>query len=289
MARVIFNRKISSNYYRMRILCPEIASRAKPGQFIMVRITELLDPLLRRPFGIHRLCHERDKHIDNDNPSCIEILYKIVGKGTIVLSEKKKDEGIDLMGPLGSGFYLEQDIETAVIVAGGIGVAPLFPLAQVLKGVKDKNTFLDKLFVFIGGENREDILCLNDFKKIGARVAVSTIDGSLGTKGLVTDLIVNFLRNLSPLETQNLKLFGCGPLPMLRTLSEIAFCKDIPCQVSLESRMACGVGACQGCAVPTEMNKEGDRAVRYQRACKEGPVFDSNIIFWDYKSILLKV
>jgi dihydroorotate dehydrogenase electron transfer subunit len=76
---------------------------------------------------------------------------------------------------------------------------------------------------------------------------------------------------------------------MLRTLSEIAFCKDIPCQVSLESRMACGVGACQGCAVPTEMNKEGDRAVRYQRACKEGPVFDSNIIFWDYKSILLKV
>ena len=139
------------------------------------------------------------------------------------------------------------------------------------------------LFRSIGGENSGDILCLNDFEKTGAEVIVSTKDGSSGTKGLVTDLLVNFLRSLSPLKTQNLKLFGCGPLPMLRTLSEIALCKDIPCQVSLESMMACGVGACQGCAVPTEVNKAGDREVLYQRVCKEGPVFDSAIIFWDYK------
>lgn len=287
MARVMFNRKISSDYYRMRIRCPEIASRAKPGQFVMVRPTELFDPLLRRPFGIHRLCHERNKHAEHDGPSSIEILYKIVGKGTTVLSEKKGDEEIDLIGPLGNGFYLEPHVETAVMVAGGIGVAPLFSLAQVLKGMKGKQGFGVELMVFIGGESREDILCLNDFKKMGAKVAVSTMDGSLGTKGLVTDRLLDFLRN-HPLSTiQNLRLFGCGPLPMLRTLSEIACSNDIPCQVSLESRMACGVGACQGCAVPTETGKEGSRAVLYQRACKEGPVFDSTVIFWDYKSILL--
>lgn len=289
MSRVIFNRKISTDYCRMRILSPEIASRARPGQFIMVRTTELLDPLLRRPFGIHRLCYERGKHADSGCPSCIEILYKIVGKGTTVLSEKKGKEEIDLIGPLGRGFCLGQNIETAVIVAGGIGVAPLFSLAQALKGVRGKNTFRGKLIVFIGGENKEDILCLNDFKKIGARVAVSTMDGSLGTKGLVTELLVNFLRELSPLKSKNLMLFGCGPLPMLRALSEIACYKDIPCQVSLESRMACGVGACQGCAVPTETNKGRERAIVYQRACKEGPVFDSASIVWDYKSILWKV
>ena len=288
MSRIIFNRKISSDYYRMRILSPEIASRAKPGQFIMVKVTELLDPLLRRPFGIHRLCYERSKHTDNGCPSGIEILYKIVGKGTTVLSGKKGEEEIDLIGPLGRGFCLEQNVETAVIVAGGIGVAPLFSLAQALKGVQGKNPFRGKLIVFIGGENREDILCLNDFKKIGAGVAVSTMDGSLGTKGLVTDLLVNFLKNVSPLKSRNLMLFGCGPLPMLRTLSEIACYKDIPCQVSLESRMACGVGACQGCAVPTETNKERENAIFYQRVCRDGPVFDSASIVWDCKNILWK-
>lgn len=286
-SRIIFNRKISSGYYRMRIRCPEIASRAKPGQFVMVKTTKLLDPLLRRPFGIHRLCHERNTHAEDDAPSCIEILYKIVGKGTTILSEKKGHETMDLMGPLGNGFSLEPHVETAVMVAGGIGVAPLFSLAQALKGIKGNQGVGVELMVFIGGEKRDDILCLNDFKKMGAKVAVCTMDGSLGTKGVVTDRLLDFLRHHPPLKMQNLRLFGCGPLPMLKTLSEIASSNGIPCQVSLESRMACGVGACQGCAVPTETDKEGERTFRYQRACKEGPVFDSAVICWDYKSMLL--
>ena len=278
MSMIIFNQEISSGYYRMRILCPEIASKAKPGQFVMVRITQLLDPLLRRPFGIHRLCLERDNDTPQNYPSCVEILYRIVGKGTRILSQKKRGEPIDLMGPLGNGFHLEQNCKKAIMVAGGVGIAPLFSLAQTLTEVRGKDSLRTELIVFIGGETKKDILCLEDFKKLGARVVVSTEDGSLGTKGVVTSLLLNFLRTSFPSETYDLQLFGCGPLPMLQTLSEIALSHDIPCQISLESRMACGVGACLGCTVPTRIAKEEGSETFYQRVCKEGPVFDSTVI-----------
>jgi len=245
-----------------------------------MRITQLLDPLLRRPFGIHRLCQESDNYRQKNHPTCIEILYRIVGKGTLMLSEKKRGEEIDLIGPLGNGFYLERNLKTALMVAGGIGVAPLFSLAQALKKPEGKRTRSTNLVVFIGGETQEDILCMKDFKKIGAKVMVSTEDGSVGTKGMVTDLLVNFLGNSSTSEVQNLQLFACGPSAMLRTISEVAISQDIPCQVSLESRMACGVGACLGCSVATVINKKGGREALYQRVCKEGPVFNSTVIVW---------
>jgi dihydroorotate dehydrogenase electron transfer subunit len=279
MPKIIFNRKISSQYYRMRILCSQIASSAKPGQFIMVRVTNLLDPLLRRPFGIHRVCQESDHHKEKGHPTCMEILYRIVGKGTLMLSEKKRGEEIDLIGPLGNGFNLKQNFKTAIIVAGGIGVAPLFSLTQALKGAEGTRV-RPNLMVFIGGETREDILCVNDFKKIGAKVAVSTEDGSMGTKGMVTTLLLDFLRNTGPLKPRDLKLFACGPSPMLRTVSAIAFSQNISCQISLENKMACGVGACLGCSVPTKVKKAGNSESSYQRVCKEGPVFDSTTILW---------
>jgi len=280
MAKIIFNQEISSRYYKMRIFCPEIASEAKPGQFVMIRVAKLLDPLLRRPFAIHRLSQESNNYRRKNHPTCIEILYRIVGKGTIILSEKKRGEEIDLIGPLGNGFCLKQNLKTAIMVAGGIGVAPLFSLAQTLKKTRDKPTKQANLIVFIGGETKEDILCLNDFKKVGAKVVVSTEDGSLGSKGLVTDLLMEFMANSFPSRLNDLQLFACGPEPMLKVLSEIAISKDIPCQISLESRMACGVGACLGCSIPILINKSGSREIIYQRVCKEGPVFDSTIIPW---------
>lgn len=281
MSKIIFNQKISSRYYKLRILCPEIASKAKPGQFVMIRVTQLLDPLLRRPFGIHRLCWESDKYRRKRHPTCIEILYRIVGKGTLMLSEKIRGKEIDLIGPLGNGFYLERNIKTAIMVAGGIGVAPLFSLAQELEKVESKHIRRTNLIVFIGGETKEDILCVKDFKKIGAEVMVSTEDGSLGAKGIVTDLLINFLGNSFSSEMSNLQLFACGPSPMLRTISEIAISQSIPCQISLENRMACGVGACLGCSVPAIINKEGGEKILYKRVCKEGPVFDCTAILWN--------
>ena len=285
MAHIISNRKITPAYYKMRVFCPEIAVKAKPGQFVMVRVADTCDPLLRRPFAIHRTGNESTDDPSYESPSCIELLYQIAGKGTLILSGKKRGETLDLFGPLGNGFHLKHNLTTAVLVAGGIGVAPLFSLAQALKENESPRTAPPKVFVFLGGKTAQDILCRNDFKKLGITVRVSTEDGSTGTPGLVTDLLGTFFAQHPPSEGISPSIFGCGPLPMLRAVSEIARVHDLPCQVSLESRMACGVGACLGCIVPTR--SDHNKGLSYQRACKEGPVFESTVIAWDHMSALV--
>lgn len=261
------------------MLSAQIASRAKPGQFIMVRVTNFLDPLLRRPFGIHRVCQESGTHKEKGHLTCVEILYRIAGKGTLMLSEKKRGEEIDVIGPLGNGFNLRQHFKTAIIVAGGIGVAPLLSLTHALKKLKGTRAKHSSI-VFIGGETRGDILCVKDFKKLGATVEVSTEDGSMGTKGVVTTLLRDFLRTTDHLETRDLKLFACGPSPMLRTVSDIARAQNISCEISLENKMACGVGACLGCSIPAKAMEAEKRGIFYQRVCTDGPVFDSRTILW---------
>ncbi len=205
----------------------------------------------------------------------MEILYRIVGKGTLLLSRMKAGEEIDLLGPLGSGFSLPRGIETAVLAAGGIGVAPLLPLAQFL----GRRTRAVSRTVIIGGATRGDILCRGDFKKTGARVVVSTEDGSAGVRGLATDLLDDVLGSLAPDAAAHLVLYACGPLPMLHRVATLAREHAVSCQVSLESAMACGVGACLGCSVP--VRSRNGRSASYQRVCKEGPVFDSAVIDWD--------
>jgi dihydroorotate dehydrogenase electron transfer subunit len=275
MARIIANRNVSPGYYRMRMHCPGAAARSKPGQFVMVRVGSSIDPLLRRPFAVHRVCGKSGAAPAVGSPSCIEILYRIAGKGTLLLSRMKTGEEINLLGPLGSGFRLPRGIETAVLVAGGIGVAPLLPLAQFLgrRGRPVSRT------VIVGGATRGDILCRRDFKKTGARVVVSTEDGSTGVRGLATDLLDDVLGSLAPEATAHLALYACGPLPMLHRVAAMAREHAVSCQVSLESAMACGVGACLGCSVPVRSGRS--KAVSYQRVCREGPVFDSTVIDWD--------
>ena len=278
MPHIIFNRKVATDYYKMRIQCPEVAAKAKPGQFVMIRTADTCDPLLRRPLGIHRTCFEQETAKAKESRSCIEILYRIVGKGTLLLSKKQRGEAIDLLGPLGNGFSIDRNLKTAVLVAGGIGVAPLFSLAQALKERKSAIAGKTKLIAFLGGKTAADILCRRDLEEMGAQVAVSTEDGSSGSKGMVTDLLHGFFEDLPPVEERNLSLFACGPLPMLHALSEFAHSREVPCQVSLESRMACGVGACVGCSIPTQA--DASTLPTYQRACTEGPVFDSSVILW---------
>jgi dihydroorotate dehydrogenase electron transfer subunit len=275
MARIIVNRNVSPGYYRMRMHCPGAAARSKPGQFVMVRAGSSIDPLLRRPFAVHRVCGKSGATPAAGSPSCIEILYRLAGKGTLLLSRMRTGEEIDLLGPLGIGFSLPRGIETAVLVAGGIGVAPLLPLAQFL-GRRKRAVGRT---VIIGGATRGDILCRGDFKKTGARVVVSTEDGSAGVRGLATDLLEQAMDALAPQAAAHLALYACGPLPMLQRVAAMARERGVSCQVSLESTMACGVGACLGCSVPVR-NGRG-RAASYQRVCREGPVFDSAIIDWD--------
>lgn len=255
-ATVILNENITGSYFKMAIDVPFIAGCAKPGQFVMVKCSDGTEPLLRRPFGIHRIVNKLRG---------IEILYEVVGKGTEILAEKKSGDILQVLGPLGNGFSFSSIVHRpsslVFLIAGGIGVAPLFFLAEKLKKLK--------IMVLIGARTRELVLCEKDFKKIGAEVHIATDDGSYGRKGLVTELFKDLLQ--STINHKLLTSYACGPEPMLKAVSGICCKENIPCQISLETKMACGIGACLGCVVKM---KDGTNKL----ACKDGPVFDTDNI-----------
>jgi len=267
------NPMVVPSYYKMRMRTPIPYGDFHPGQFVMVRISEEPFPLLRRPFSIHSLRGLRTKE-----GSDIEILYKIVGKGTNLMANWKRGKRLDILGPLGKGFSLPTKKGVQVLIAGGIGAAGLFALGQKMKA------FGLQCSVFIGGKTKEHILCVDEFRALGADVHMATEDGSLGFRGMVSDMVRSFLHNLPDPSG----LFACGPVGMLKSIAEIAKSQSIPCQVSLESRMACGLGACLGCVIrtkgerPTKSQGETrhEKGVSYKRVCKEGPVFDSEEIDW---------
>ncbi len=186
-----------------------------------------------------------------------------MGGGTKILSQKKSGEFLDIIGPLGNGFDYRQAVKAKaaknILIAGGMGVAPLFFLAEKIKASKP--------LVLIGAKTKKQILCAQEFKKLDCPLKLATDDGSLGFKGKVTDLLKIILGQTKPIG-----LFSCGPQPMLKAVSEIARENKIKAQLSLEEHMACGIGACLGCVVST---KGG-----YKRVCKDGPVFSSEELSW---------
>lgn len=256
---VLWNEKIGSLYYRIGLACNKSYSDATPGQFVMIHFHGLSGPFLRRPFSIHRLITKKGR------ARGIELLFKVVGEGTNKLAMCKEGDVIDILGPLGNGFSFSAHYRRIFIVAGGIGVAPMPFLASFLQseGVK-----ASACKVFLGGRSTEDLLCKNDFLRLGMNVQLTTDDGSTGEKCLVTH----------PLEIAAKKkrpdiIYACGPLEMLTCVINIAEKLKIPCQVSIETMMACGMGACLGCAVASR-----DSSDRYLHACVDGPVFESNML-----------
>lgn len=258
--KILWNTIECSGYYRMGIECRGTYSNAKPGQFVMIRLSDSSDPMLRRPFSIHRL-------IKSGSSICgIEILYKVVGKGTQQLSELKKGDGICLLGPLGNSFTIPENPGHIFIVAGGIGVAPMYFLTSFLQ---QKGIDLSQSMVFIGGRSKDDLLCMNDFFSVGMNtVHITTDDGSAGKKELVTAPLERAIQNRCPDV-----IYACGPTPMLNAVSLIAGKYNIACQISIETMMACGIGACMGCAVKGKENLS-----KYFHACTDGPVFDSQAV-----------
>lgn len=245
---------MAADFYRMRLSSSYLAGTAKPGQFVEIRCTGGVDPLLRRPLGCHRITR-----------GGIEVLYELVGKGTELLSQKKARETLDLIGPLGNGFE-PNTAGAAILIAGGIGVAPLVSLAEELVKKQKRITR-----VVIGARSGGHILCEKEFRSLGCQVKVATEDGSKGRKGLATDLLKEILTE------HGLKLatiYACGPMGMLKAVALIARAHRIPCQVSLEERMACGVGVCLGC--PVKVKPVGD----YKMVCKDGPVFNAEEVLW---------
>ncbi len=264
--------KTQSKYYKMRFSCDNF-SVASPGQFVMIKVNNSYDPFLRRPMSIYKIDKKRGG---------FEILYQVVGKGTNIMSELKKGDEIDVLGPLGRGFWIPEKIERAIIVAGGIGVAPMVALTEEIRcKMQDAR---GKITVFIGGKTKYDILCKEDFKKIGAKVHIATEDGSMGKKGTSVDLFKKFVTDSqsSIFNRQSSIIFACGPQGMLKAVVDIARDKNLACQVSLDKRMACGTGACLGCVVKTKSFQPSAFSPQsYKCVCTDGPVFNAEEINWE--------
>lgn len=267
-ATVVSNAEASPGYFRMRMTTPPgFANSATPGQFVMLRVRNSIDPLLRRPFGIFDLGRMETEYPGVDQPF-LEILYKVVGRGTGMLSTMRHGDRLELLGPLGKGFKAADADADRILVGGGVGLAPLYFLAKEM--VKNSRVHL-----FAGGKSREDVLCITEFERLGAECYVSTDDGTLGERGFVTAALEQRLTN----SAGDKSLFACGPMPMLREVADIAGRTGVPCQVSLEAYMACGVGACLGCVIKGRNHMEA--TPDYRCVCKDGPVFDYKELLWE--------
>jgi len=224
----------------------------------MVRVPGGTVPFLRRPFSVHRPLSEGGEVVG------FELLYKVVGRGTQVMSEMKAGDVLDVVGPLGKGFSWAEGLHHAFLVAGGVGVASLYYLAQRLSEAGSV-----AMTIFLGGCSAADILCEKEFRAMGARICITTEDCSVGEMGLVTPVVGKAMES----DRKPDMVFACGPQPMLKALGEIAAAYCVPCQLSLESAMACGFGVCLGCAVKKRGGLKG-----FYHVCKDGPVFDSKAV-----------
>jgi dihydroorotate dehydrogenase electron transfer subunit len=261
-AQILWNEAAGPAVYRLGLSCPTGFGRAKPGQFVMLRISKGVDPLLRRPFSIHKPIVKGRRTVG------IELLYKVVGRGTSVLAGRTPGETMDILGPLGSAFRLPPGASKVFILAGGIGVAPMVFLANYLikHGIRAEDCR-----VFLGGRTREELLCRDDFAAAGLSVHTTTDDGSAGDQCFVTHPVEIALADRRPDI-----VFACGPLEMLSCVIGIIDAHKVACQVSIETMMACGMGACLGCAVSSR-----DMPDKYYHACLDGPVFDTDSIHLD--------
>ena len=252
---VVSNQQLGPDTFRMTLAAPKIAKIANPGQFVMVRVHPTSnDPLLRRPFSIHRV----------GDDGILQLYYRVVGRGTKELSEVKKGVKLDTLGPLGHGFTLAEDRPVCVI-GGGIGIAPMLFLVERLA---QRAKRYDTDAIILGGRTSSDVSpVFEDFKRFGLAVTTATDDGSFGRTGRVTDI----LEELDP-PSQTL-LYACGPEPMLAAVSRYASLHSLECQVSVESSMACGIGACLGC---NRLTPSG----AYTHVCVDGPVFSSQELQW---------
>ncbi|MEZ4528206.1 MAG: dihydroorotate dehydrogenase electron transfer subunit [Desulfobacterales bacterium] len=262
IGKVLWNTIECSGYFRMGLAASPAYADARPGQFVMIRFCDRMVPFLRRPFSIHRLI-ETEEGIGG-----FEILYKVVGDGTEKLSGCRKGDRLDILGPLGNSFRIPENAGHFFVVAGGIGVAPMYFLTDWLRR---KGIELSDCRVFIGGRTKDDLLCTNDFFRSGVHtVQIATDDGSAGNRELVTGPLERALQEKRPD-----MIYACGPIPMLKAVAEISQKHCLPCQVSVETMMACGMGACLGCAM-----RKKDDSQKYFHACTDGPVFDAGHLLW---------
>lgn len=250
-SEIVFNDEVAPGVFEMELVCPGIAETVRPGQFVHVLISRSGGRLLRRPFSVYRAAEGR-----------IALLYQIVGAGSLELSTLTPGATVQVMGPLGNGWSVPEDAKRVLFVTGGLGAAPLAMLAAELdrRGVE--------VDVAMGAPTEVRLVGMEEYTAASCTLNLATDDGSAGHHGFCTDVAASLL-NQYDFDF----VATCGPEPMQRIIAELAYDADVECQVSLERRMACGVGACLSCVVPTT---DGPK-----RSCVDGPVFDSREVLWD--------
>jgi len=262
LAKIKSIQRIKPDVFLLALSAPYLAKAGRPGQFLHIKIK---DTILRRPISIHSV-----------KGGTVYILFRVRGRGTRILSRYKVGQTLDIIGPLGNGFKIRpQTIDhrpkTNILIAGGVGVAPLVFLAEKLAESR-KSKIESRNIVILGAKTKKEILAEQEFKKLGFEVLIATEDGSVGTRGTAVNVLSCLITVSGRGKPGPYRLFCCGPEPMFKAIHALIKNKpQINCQVSFEQFMGCGLGVCCGCTIET---KHG-----YKKVCKDGPVFDVRDIF----------
>ncbi len=251
-AGVLENVRLARDTWRLRFLCPELARSIRPGQFLMLRLPGHSDPLLGRPFALYDVVAE-----------AIDVVYLVVGKVTGLMASLRASDSVEVWGPLGNGFQPLATNDHVALVAGGIGQTPFLAYIRELLGTGKAK----RVSLFYGVRTADLAAGIDDFRAAGAEVHLASDDGSIGFKGFVTDLLAKHAEGIG-------HIVGCGPEPMLKALTKLTTRLDIPCHLSLETPMACGLGICFSCVAKVKTVDGWD----YKRVCVDGPIFDARTL-----------
>lgn len=250
-AEIAENRRIDDNHNLLFLKTPPSMKEPLPGQFFMLQSGNDSSPLLKRPFSLFRRTE-----------GGVQILYRVQGKGTDLLRKMREGSAVEVLGPLGNGYPVLADKKSVLIIAGGIGIASVFSLAEKFCGNKS---------LFYGAKIEGDLLLTGELRKVCPEMVLCTDDGSCGVRGSVVDVMDDYIRkHLSRLS--ECVIYACGPAPMLREIALRSAAWEMKTYISMEAHMACGLGACLGCVVKTRGG--------YKRVCMEGPVFEASEIIW---------
>jgi len=275
-AEILENRRLAKDTYLVRFAAPEIARRITPGQFVMLRLAGFNDPLIGRPLALY------DTYGAAENPDSLSVVYLVKGKLSTRLATTLTGQKLEVWGPLGNGFT-PQATDHLILVAGGIGQTPFLAVAREVLGHRHYGShqrgagFAKRVTFCYGARSADYLTSIEDFERLGVNVRIATDDGSRGHRGLVTDLVRQTLAESGPSETNRTRILCCGPEPMMEAVAHLAHAAQVPCEVSLETPMACGIGICFTCVAKVrDEHGEWD----YKRTCVEGPVFDATKIEW---------
>ena len=253
LAKLVEKEEVIKGIYKFSVKASEIVEDAKPGNFIEIRVTDQVEPFLRRPISIYNL--------DRKN-GILELIFQVKGKGTELLSRKEVGDKIDIIGPLGYGTFKTDKFNKLAVIGGGIGIFPLYELSKEAKAEKKE------VHCYLGFRNKDLVMLEKEFEEVTDSLVITTDDGSYKNKGFAIEYLMEDMKK----EHYDC-IYACGPLPMLKAVQKYANENNIECQISLEEKMGCGLGVCLGCAVKTA--KSPKDAPEYFHVCKGGPVFNA--------------